>query len=50
MSLPERPMLEILPTRAVHVDLVSPDDPDLRPYLDAYRALLTAKSSNGWRG
>jgi 4'-phosphopantetheinyl transferase len=34
-------MLEPLPTWAVHGDLVSPDDPDLQPNLDTYRALLT---------
>jgi 4'-phosphopantetheinyl transferase len=36
-----QPMLETLPIRAVHVDLVSPDDPEIRPHLDAYEALLT---------
>lgn len=34
-------MLELLPTRAVHVDLVSPDHPDIKAHLDAYRELLT---------
>ncbi|MEO8682508.1 MAG: 4'-phosphopantetheinyl transferase superfamily protein [Vicinamibacterales bacterium] len=34
-------MLELLPTRAVHVYLVNPEHPDLVPHLDAYQALLT---------
>jgi 4'-phosphopantetheinyl transferase len=34
-------MLELLPTRAVHVDLVKPEEPDIKPRLEAYRTLLT---------
>jgi 4'-phosphopantetheinyl transferase len=34
-------MPELLPTGTVHVDLVLPDDPNLEPHLDRYRALLT---------
>lgn len=34
-------MPELLPTAAVHVDLVLPDDPGLETHFDAYRALLT---------
>lgn len=34
-------MLELLPTRAVHVDLVTPDHPDLKGHLDAYLELMT---------
>lgn len=34
-------MVELLPTRAVHVDLVTPGHADITPRLDAYRSLLT---------